>query len=335
MSIRRILLGAVLIGALAAACSDSDSTEAASTVAPRPSGACDAASADAGQSTQTMTVAGVERSWLQYVPPAVTTGKPLPLVLDIHGYIETPEIHENITRLWELGNAKGFVTVAPRGTGDPLFWDFRVGSNDIAFLRRLIDRVGDDVCIDRARVYATGLSNGAMMASGVACALADRVAAIAPVAGVRDPKDCHPSRPVPVLAIHGTEDQYVMYQGGIGERGEALPGQSDAEMTEDVVDEIIGKDSVPAIVAAWAKRDGCESTRTETKISADVERVSYDCPEGVDVELYRVVGGGHAWPGSPVGPALESLIGKTTMTISANDVMWRFFQRHPLRASSD
>jgi polyhydroxybutyrate depolymerase len=76
--------------------------------------------------------------------------------------------------------------------------------DDVEFVRRMIGLLEADLCIDRARLFATGLSNGAFMTSVVACSLADKIAAVAPVAGVRDPAGCEPSRPVPLLAIHGS-----------------------------------------------------------------------------------------------------------------------------------
>src|SRR5205085_8025434 len=89
--------------------------------------------------------------------------------------------------------------------------------------------------------------------------------------------------------------------------------------------------SIPEITAAWAERDGCKPEPLTVPVTEDVDRISYACPNGMQVELYRVDEGGHSWPGSPLGPAIEKVVGKTTTTVSANAILWTFFQDHPLR----
>jgi polyhydroxybutyrate depolymerase len=184
-------------------------------------------------------------------------------------------------------------------------------------------------------VYVTGLSNGAFMTSSVACRYADRVAAIAPVAGIRDPEGCDPARPVPVLAIHGTDDQFVTYEGGLGERALDLPAPDGSGRTlreVGVESRPPGEPSVPEIAAAWAARNGCGDADPPEAVTDDVDRIVHRCPPGVAVELLRVEGGGHAWPGSALSAAVESIVGPTTMTISANEQLWAFFRDHPLPA---
>jgi polyhydroxybutyrate depolymerase len=90
--------------------------------------------------------------------------------------------------------------------------------------------------------------------------------------------------------------------------------------------------SIPEMTATWAVRNGCDATPSETSVAADVTLVAFDCPPGADVELYRVDNGGHSWPGSEFSSKVASVIGSTTMSISANELMWDFFEAHPLRA---
>jgi polyhydroxybutyrate depolymerase len=138
---------------------------------------------------------------------------------------------------------------------------------------------------------------------------------------------------MPVLAIHGTADMFVGYDGGLGEGALDLPAPDGSGRTlRDLgaANQPKGP-SIPEITAAWAKRDGCGTKPTTTKVTSDVDRLAYPCPKGTEVELLRVAGGGHSWPGSPLGPAIEKVVGRTTTSISANDVMWTFFGKHPLR----
>ena len=90
--------------------------------------------------------------------------------------------------------------------------------------------------------------------------------------------------------------------------------------------------SVDASLTAWAARNGCDddAAPSEERVADDVVRVAYDCPDGAEVELYRVEGGGHAWPGSEFSASVAAIVGRTTMSISANEIMWSFFRRHSL-----
>jgi polyhydroxybutyrate depolymerase len=333
---RGIAIG-VTVAALLAACSDDEPTKPA-VVAARPSGGCQAAAVPAGETEMTLPSGGtlpsgpVARSYFRRVPPAVSEDKPLPLVVDLHGYSEGAAIHTKLSALGPFGDEHGFVTLTPQGLGTPVRWDTSLKGDDMSFIRDLLDETERTVCIDLARVFVDGLSNGALMTSSVGCAMADRVAAIAPVAGVNYPEGCKPARRVPVLAIHGTADQFIRYEGGLGESGLDLPAPdgSGRKLRDVVKPGDVRLTPIPKMVAAWARRDGCDPAPSTVKVASDVDRIDYHCPAGVDVQLYRVNGGGHAWPGSPFGPAIESIVGKTTTSISANEVIWQFFQRHPL-----
>lgn len=276
----------------------------------------------------TTTAEGVKRWYLRHIPEG---DGPWPVVVDLHGYSEGAEIHARLSDLGTYGGTEGFVTVTPQGTGEPVRWDAALDSADMTFLEQVIDEVDASICTDPRRVFVTGLSNGAMMTSSVGCALADRVAAIAPIAGIRDPEGCDTDRPVPVLAIHGTEDTFVTYDGGLGEGALDLPAPDGSGRTlRDLgAADMPAGPSVPEIVAAWAARGGCDERATEERVSDDVVRVQHDCPDGVDAALLRVDGGGHSWPGSPLGPVIEDIVGRTTQTITANEELWRFFQAHP------
>jgi polyhydroxybutyrate depolymerase len=330
----RAIAVALALAVLVTACSDDDEPSRPALVVARPSSGCAAPTLAPGEAEVSITSQGAARTYFRNVPPAVRTGTPLPLVVDLHGYAEGAAIHTKVSELGSFGDEHGFVTVTPNGLGAPVRWNSELEGDDATFIGELLDEVETTLCIDEARVFVTGLSDGAIMTSTIACVMADRVAAIAPVAGVRYPEACRPSRPVSVLAIHGTEDQFIRYDGGLGEAGLDLPApDGSGRKLRDIVDpDSIPLNPIPKMAAAWARRDGCDAKPATVKIASDVHRIDYECPAGVDVQLYRVDGGGHTWPGSAFLAAVENIVGKTTTSISANEVMWRFFRRHPLPA---
>ena len=89
--------------------------------------------------------------------------------------------------------------------------------------------------------------------------------------------------------------------------------------------------SIPAITAAWARRNDCARGPSSTVVASGVTLIRYRCPNRADVELYRITGGGHTWPGSQFGRQIAAAVGFTTTAISANQIIWRFFEAHPLR----
>lgn len=299
---------------------------------PRPSAAC---GQDASQPGERM-VTGIEGAgagrYLEYLPSVYEGTVPLSLVIDLHGYGEPIEIHREMSNMIAKGEEKWFVVVLPQADHPVPRWDATIGSEDTAFLAAVLDRVTTEHCIDLARVYVSGLSNGAFMASVLACQFPDRIAAIAPVAGLQDPAGCQIDDPMPLISFHGTADTFVSYDGGLGASVADLP-------TDDggtVGTAIVGGDgpSVEDNAAAWAARNGCTSASpTVDAISDEVDRLAYvvDCPSNGPVVLYRVNGGGHAWPGSVFSQSIEQIVGHTTMTIDATDLIWQFFDAHPRR----
>jgi polyhydroxybutyrate depolymerase len=281
-----------------------------------------------------MTSGGASRTYIRHLPSAYQPGAPIPLVLDLHGASEGAQVHVGTSALGPYGDEQGFATVTPQGLerGLDSYWDTAfhgtIDSVDVRFVGDLLDEVERTLCVDERRVFATGYSNGAFLVSALACVYADRLAAVAAVAGVRDYKDCHPARAVPVVVFHGTNDRWVAFGGGVGPDALALPpdrsGRTVAEKTG--FDE---RRPVPTVVAAWAGRNGCAVQPSERRVASDVTRVRYGCPAGADVDFYRVDGGGHTWPGSRFTEQLASLLGPTTFSISANELMWAFFEAHP------
>ena len=347
------LICGLLVGACSSGGDDGDGAESAAPpaddaaaatpadVEPRPSAGCGASAVAAGEEKVTITSGGVERWYLRHVPPAHDGSTPVPVVVDLHGYSEGAEVHAMVSGLGPYGDEQGFVTLTPHGQGQgpvPL-WDTTPGGHDQVFLEAMLDEVEASLCVDTGRVFVTGLSNGAMMTSRLACELSDRLAAAAPVAGVTEVEDCQADRPVPVVAFHGTDDGFLSYDGGFGPQVASLPSPDGQGTLGDVADqpgapaEPTGP-SVPEVVAEWAGRNGCDDAAPdEAAVADDVTVLSFDCPVGAEAELYRVEGGGHSWPGSEFLANVENIVGRTTMSISANEVMWKFFEQHPLATS--
>jgi polyhydroxybutyrate depolymerase len=335
---------AALLALLLVACGDSDDggggdaapeSTTTTTAAARPSSGCDAAPAGpVREEERTLQVAGAERRFLLTVPEA-PPDEPLPLVLDIHGLAEGAEVHAGMTQFSALAEQEGFAVAFPHGTGSPVRWDTGAdpeANDDLVYMAAVLDAVEEAVCVDESRVYATGLSMGAMMSSTLACTMADRIAAIGPVAGLEDPDGCDPGRPVPVLAMHGTADPILLFNGGVGDAlGQALSGGTGPSTTLPPGDP--DGAGYPANARAWAERNGCEPEPADEAVSEQVTRRVYRCPDEGAVEFVVVDGGGHSWPSSEFSKSIERIVGPTTFDIDATEEVWRFFERFRLPAS--
>jgi polyhydroxybutyrate depolymerase len=189
-----------------------------SSPAPRPSGGCSATSIEAGRRLErTIRVDGVERTYLLDVPETIQPQRPVPLLFDFHGFQHSAAGVWKVSEFKDLAARDGFITVYPQGlsvdllgTSGPGWEMFRIdGNRDIAFTRAVLDQLERTYCIDRARVYATGFSNGGFFSNVLACTMSDRFAAIAPVGSGAITVACQPARGVPVLIFHGRTDTLV------------------------------------------------------------------------------------------------------------------------------
>lgn len=307
------------------------STTEVADAAPVPSPGCGTSTVGA-VSIERRTMPGSDRFYLLTTPPEHDGKTPLPLVIDYHGLAEGAEIHATFSSFGPYAAENGFVVVGPHGTGEPVGWN--TGSDpatnpDLVFTEELLDQLGADLCIDTSRVYATGLSNGAMMSSVLACTMADRFAAVAPIAGIMRPDDCDPARPVPVLTMHGTADPILLFNGGVGDRlGNALGGGTEEEAALPEAD--LNGPGYPASAQAWAEGNGCTGDPVDTELTPTITQRTWDCPASAPVEFLVIEGGGHSWPGSEFGKAAESIVGPTDMSLDATDAIWQFFQRFAL-----
>ncbi|MGZ4203052.1 MAG: extracellular catalytic domain type 1 short-chain-length polyhydroxyalkanoate depolymerase [Thermoleophilaceae bacterium] len=255
-----------------------------------------------------MTIAGVPRSAVVHVPKNARTGQPLPLVLAFHGAGGTGSFMAAYSGLQKLSDSQGFLAVFPSAARPHRRWvlaeEDAGGPADLQFVEQLLDRTEALACVDAARIYATGVSNGGGMAARMGCELSSRLAAIAPVAGGYSTLDsCRPEHQLSVLEIHGTADTVVPYKGR---------PPNDAG-------------SVPGFLAQWRGFDRCPGAPTQHRFGPATEEYLWSpCAGGTQVEHLKIYGGGHAWPGaSPADVA-------PTAPISAASAVWSFFRTHSL-----
>ncbi|MCC6382850.1 MAG: hypothetical protein IT304_10095 [Dehalococcoidia bacterium] len=246
-----------------------------------------------------------DRSYRLHVPPAYDGRAAFPLVLSFHGFGRSAAEQEAYSGLVPVADREGFVLVTPEGSGDPPGWDVLGvydddGVDDVTMTTALLGAVEGRLCLDRDRIYATGLSNGAEMASQVGCMLPDLFAAVAPVAGVVY-QGCA-GEGMPLVTFHGTSDFNVPF------------------------------DSAPLAVEEWAAHNGCAAPPADERLSDAVERLAYSsCTAGADVVFYVIHGGGHTWPGADDD---TGGVGPTTHEIRAAELIWQFFAAHPRAAAA-
>ncbi|MFN8040794.1 MAG: PHB depolymerase family esterase [Acidimicrobiales bacterium] len=302
------------------------------TTVPVATAACGPAAAGLTRSAhvaRTVDVDGDERQVKEYLPASYGT-EPMPVVIQLHGYLSGADGQIAMSAIEPLAESAGFVVLTPQGSGDLPYWNAVPHADlpdDLGFVRTLIDDVTAHRCVDPSRVYVVGMSNGAFLTSLVACRLADRVAAVAAVAGLQTPKGCDPSRAVPVLAIHGTGDTFVPADGT---RGPALDTLAWDHASTRAFDGLPWT-PVRTAVADRARLAGCDLTpATSTPWPAITELRYGSCGEGADVELLEVAGGGHTWPGSRFSQASAAILGATTTEVDGDQVIWDFLRQHRL-----
>ena len=266
-----------------------------------------------GDSIVTVTSGGVLRNADVHVPEKYDPSAPTTLVLNFHGFGSNSFQEALLSLMNDASDERGFIVAYPNGTVNSWNAGLCCGTaaslavDDVAFTAALIDELSKAYCIDPKRIFATGMSNGAFLSHRLACEMSDKIAAIAPVAGVLGIpfEDCEPERKVPVMHFHGTADLLVPYEGG----GVSLfPSVDDS-------------------IARWREIDGCGAALEVTFDQGDTQCVSpKDCADGAEVILCTIDGGGHTWPGGTPVPSL----GVTSTDIDATAQMLDFFEKHPL-----
>ena len=280
-----------------------------------------------GDHTRTLMMGDQKRTYLVHVPKGYDSKKPTPVVLALHGAAMDGSMMVWFSGLNKKSDEAGFIVVYPSGTGVGPFRTWNAGgfkgkmaegkADDVAFIGKLLDDLVTVVTVDEKRVYACGMSNGGMMCYRLAAELSDRIAAVAPVAGTIAIEESKPKRPVPVIHFHGSKDSIVPF-----------------EMTKGKAPSFMKLKGVEDSIQTWVKLNGCDEKPKKDTLSKNgdemkVTRTTYGGgKDGSEVVLVFIEEGGHTWPGQqpPVG-----FIGKSAKNISANDLMWEFFQKHKLK----
>lgn len=275
----------------------------------------------AGDRTVTLNVGGRERTFELHVPKTHDGTKGTMLLLNFHGYMMDGPGMRTVTKLDEYADLSGFIVAYPNGLGRSFnagdccgeAWKSN-GANDVEFARAVVAHLSSEYCVDPALVYASGFSNGGFLSHRLACEASDVFAAIASVSGVMGirPVDCLPSRPVPVMQIHGTSDMVIPYDGG----HPFVPLGP------------VAFRSVEETLSTWRTRNSCLGSAETTYEKGDVKCQRWGtCKRDTHVELCTVAEGGHQWPG---GNAIGGG-GYLSRDVSASAAMLKFFAAHPMR----
>jgi len=262
---------------------------------------------------------GNTREYLVHVPRSYR-GAPTSMLIALHGGGGDADFQADDAKYKLISKSEqaGFIAVFPNGysrmpSGILATWNAgtccgaaqKNNIDDVGFIRAVIDRVERQANIDRRRIFATGMSNGAMMSWRLACE-APEMRAIAAVAGTDNTTSCHPGHPVAAIEFHTIDDDHVPLNGG---KGDLSVVQVDFA-------------SVDATQAKWVRINRVDATakRVLTVAGAHCD-LHQSKPGGAPVELCLTDTGGHSWPGGGVQQGRK----QPSMAISANDLMWQFF----------
>lgn len=280
-----------------------------------------------------MKYGGLDRSYIVHLPPRASGASALPVILNFHGAGSNAMQQERYSAMDATADRDRFVAVYPNGTGRgkrALTWNAggccayaeRHRIDDVGFTRALLDDLATRVRIDRARIYATGLSNGAMMAYRLGVEAPDCIAAIAPVEGALMVKVSALARPMPLMVFNSVDDPWIPYGGSshlyawFAHLAAAYPAVDDT-------------------IARWRGFDGCPSqprigpTLKGARGSAEASNTAAlyawgPCAGGTAVMLWKLTGSGHVWPGAAREYPL--VLGQGTWLINANEEIWKFFR---------
>lgn len=267
---------------------------------------------------------GRDRTYLVHIPPGYSPDNSYPLVIAFHGTGGQGANQEHLSKFSSLADQEGFVAVYPDG----LYKEWNDGRgdsrpeaeriDDVTFISLLIDKLIANLAINPAYIYTSGMSNGASFSQRIACALSSKIAGASGVGsemGQSFSAICNPNRAIPIVLFHGDSDPVSPYGGGKARKGAQVLGAEQSALF-------------------WAKKNGCNINPTTEQIpdlendGTTVTRIHYTgCRNNADVILYRINGGGHAWPGG-MGYAPEFLAGKNTHDINATELIWDFFKSH-------
>lgn len=257
---------------------------------------------------------GLSRTYRIYVPNTYTGQENVPLLFNLHGYTSNAQEQEFYGNFRPIADTANFILIHPEGTLDAtntMHWNSFGASNvdDVGFISTLIDTLAANYSIDLNRVFSVGMSNGGYMSYELACALGEKITAVGSVTGsmpINRPATCNPIKPTPIIQIHGTQDLTVPYNGNANSV------------------------SMSTLIDYWVEENNCNTAaiftaipNTNTTDQSTVEHYLYtDGDNASQVSFFKVINGGHTWPGSAFS------IGVTNQDINASVEIWKFFQQY-------
>ncbi len=247
---------------------------------------------------------GVYRTFILHLPENYNSNNEYPLVLNLHGLGSTAFEQLLYSAFNEVANEEEFIVVYADAIDNN--WDL-FGSRDVTFLSNLIDTIRNRYSTNEC-LFSMGMSQGGFLSYKLACELDHPLTAIAVVTGAmltfwQD--NCGVAGTMPVMHFHGTDDNTVLYEGTFG----ISPAEETAQW--------------------WANNNSCDPTPTITALpdidpndESTAERHQYsNCDDNADVVLYKIINGGHTWPGAIHIPTL----GVTNQDINASELIGDFF----------
>ena len=259
----------------------------------------------------------LEREYILYVPKSYTGDEPVPLLFSFHGYTATAEQLMETADFLPTADRTELILVYPQGSileGKTHWnvggWTSRSAIDDVGFTEAMIDELSLEYNIDLSRVYALGHSNGGYMCFRLACELSEKIAAVVILSGSMTPEiysSCDPQRPIPIMQIHGTADETVPYYGAYWSL------------------------SIDEMLNYWDTKNMCDQKPITTALphnpnttsGTSIEQIQYSgCDHGVTIAHYKVIGGGHEWPGT------MNELGLSNVDLNTNDEIWGFLSRY-------
>ncbi len=262
-----------------------------------------------------------------HLPPGYDGRQALPVVVNLHGGGASESAARRQSLMDGVADRHGFIVVYPEGTGrlKHRFLTWNAGTccayavdnkiDDVGFIRKLLDELPRHYAIDTTRIYATGMSNGAMLCYRLACELPGRFAAIAPVSGSLGVDGPAPTQPIPIIHFHGRLDPNVPFAGGVGPNARVRVSHRSVE------------DSTTFFRAV----NRCDKHPPEIEEHPDVIIHRYlpaadAALPGAPIVIYELREGGHTWPGGvDLTPTLGT--GKLIDSVDASTIMWEFFRQ--------
>jgi polyhydroxybutyrate depolymerase len=268
-----------------------------------------------------LTIFGRDRFYKVHLPLGFNDQNVYPVVLVFHGGLGNPNNIERMTDFSFKSDQDSFIVVYPYGTGSfakkLLTWNTwdccgyanKKNINDVEFIKMVLEQVQSKYKVNSKMIYATGLSNGGMVCYLLACEMSDQFAAVAPVAATMfEDGACNTTNDISMIIFNSLDDKHIPYEGGIGD--------------ESLVK--VDKMPVEKVVDFWVNKFNC-SLLNKTE-GSNYQKINFKNTKGTEIIFYRMLDGGHTWPG---GEKIRLLADTPVKNVSATDLIWEFFKNHP------